>query len=389
VVHNLQLFRFSKLEFDGMGIRVVAYEPRHEPLVEAFNSRLTSGGAGVRFYEKASPKWLPPGLSDHVRREFFVAVDDADAVRGAYVLKPQTFVLKGRSVVFASIQGPLSEGVVDHRYAPLALVMIRDMYSRCPLLFGWGGGERIHRVLRGMGWTAYKAPLLIHVRNPARFLRQAPPLRRRAAVRLTLDGLASSGGAWPALWMLRFAQRVRRSGLRIPECKAEAVRRFDLWADEIWRRACGASDVIARRDSETLNALVPETGFPEATIVKVSRGDEPVGWAVVRHRQLNGDPRFGSLRLGSIIDALAVPGFEPSVIQAATRYLDRVKVDATISSFTHETWIRACEACGYLARKDQRIFSVSPGLQSRIEADGLSMGRVHITLLDGDGPHGY
>lgn len=372
-----------------MGIRVVAYEAQHEPLVEAFNSRLQDAGAENRFYERATPKWLPPGLSDHVWRQYFVAVDDADVVRGAYVLKPQTFNLKGRAIEVASIQGPLSEGIVDRRYGALAMVMVRDMYARSPLLFGLGGGERLHRVLNAMGWKAYAAPLLIHVRNPGRFVRQSPLLRRRRPVRLALDALALSGGAWPALKTVELAQSVRRGGLRVADCKAEPVDRFGLWADEIWRRACDASDLIALRDSGTLNAIVPETGFPEATILKVSRAGQPVGWALVRHRQLAGDHRFGDLRLGSIIDALAVPGFEASVVRAATRYLGRMNVDISLSSFTHETWIRASEACGYFVRGNQRKISVSPGLQSCIQSDNVAMSRVHLTLLDGDGPHGY
>lgn len=373
-----------------MGIRVVAYEPQHEPLVRAFNTRLNEGGAEHRFYEKATPRWLPPGLSEHVRREYFVAVDDAaGVVRGAYVLKPQTFVLKGRDVEVASIQGPLSEAIIDRRYGALAIVMVRDMYARNPLLFGLGGGERLHQVLNAMKWKGDWAPLLIHIGDPARFLRQSPLLRRRAPVRLALDALALSGGAWPAVKTVELAQRARRGGLTIADCTAEAVPRFGAWADEIWRRACGDSDLIALRDSGTLNAMVPETGFPEATIVKVGRGGEPVGWALVRHRQLQGDHRFGSVRLGSVIDALAVPGFEAGVIRAATRYLSRLGSDITISSFTHDAWIRASEACGYFLRNNQRKISISPELQSRIAADGVSLNRVHFTLLDGDGPHGY
>ena len=113
-----------------MPIEVLAYESSHEPLVNALNERLEAGGSDWKFYQHAAPKWAPPGLSPHVGREYFVALDDSQAVRGGYCLKRQSFVVQGQLVQAASIQGPVSEGLVDARYAMLGMRMVRDMEQR-------------------------------------------------------------------------------------------------------------------------------------------------------------------------------------------------------------------------------------------------------------------
>ena len=119
-----------------MAIRVTPYEKAHEPLVKAFNARMAEGGSSWGFYENSKPEWLAPGASANARRDYYLAFDDEGVVRAGYCLKPEQFLLRGQPIELASIQGPISEGLVNPAYGMLAFQLIRDMESRAPNLFG-------------------------------------------------------------------------------------------------------------------------------------------------------------------------------------------------------------------------------------------------------------
>src|SRR6202012_4393313 len=109
----------------------------------------------------------------------------------------------GRQVqMIADIQLPLSEGVIDARYAMLGMQLIKDALARQPLLFGLGMGgadQPIARLLKILRWRLVPCPFFFHVVHPHRFLRQIVHLRRRTSRRIPLDVLAWSGLGWVAL----------------------------------------------------------------------------------------------------------------------------------------------------------------------------------------------
>ena len=96
-----------------MGFKVVSYTADRMDAVKAFNRRMKDGGWEQGFSESHVPEWLPPGGHPSLYNEFFLAVDDAGAVRGGYILKHQAFKLGGDVVRIANYAFPLSEGVVD------------------------------------------------------------------------------------------------------------------------------------------------------------------------------------------------------------------------------------------------------------------------------------
>src|SRR5687768_10101112 len=136
-----------------MAIRIVPHGEEHRSNVDAFNQRLSSQGGELGFYVEPVPDWIPPQPGARVWREYHVAVDETGAVRGAYALKPQEWLINGQLQTVADWQGPVSEGQVDPRYGPLALRMMRQMTKQRPLLysFGHGGAEvRIVQLVREM-----------------------------------------------------------------------------------------------------------------------------------------------------------------------------------------------------------------------------------------------
>jgi hypothetical protein len=373
-----------------MAASIVLYETKHEPLVHAFNARLTSGGAWrFRFYESATLEWLAPGQSENAQRECFVAIDEGGNVRGAYCLKSQAFLVGRRPLTIASMQGPVSEGIVNKRYGLVALQLVRDMTRRQPALFMWGGPAVLSGILVRLGWKQFEAPLLIRILRVNRFLRLNRLLRANRKVEIALDFLAAAGLGAVAIHLMQFCQSALGIGSRNDKGRATETARFGSWADDVWGSASLQYAMIAVRDSKTMNALLPAAGWPESTILRVDDGGEVIGWAAVRDTQFKDDARFGNLRVGSIIDSLARPGRETSVVHAASTFLERRQIDIIATNFTAANWIAAFQTRGFFAIRNRRRFTISPVLYQRAGGGEMHGDAVHLTPLDGDGPLGF
>ena len=161
------------------------------------------------------------------------------------------------------------------------------------------------RALRRLGWSVLAPPFCLRIVRPSRFLRLNAYLRKTRLRRAGLDLLARSGAGWLGIGALHAALGLRARS-RAP-ASYEIVPRFDAWADTLWERSAPHYAVIATRDRETMNVPLPEGGWPHAFRLRVSREGETLGWAAVLDSQMSGDLRFGNLRVGSIIDALAPP----------------------------------------------------------------------------------
>jgi hypothetical protein len=370
-----------------MAIRVVPYEPEHVPLVKALNRRLAEGGSTWAFYEQANPEWLEPGATPNTQRDFYVALDDEGVARGGYALKPEVFLLRGKPIELASIQGPVSEGLVNAAYSPLAFQLIRDMESRSPNLFSWGASDRVLELFRRLKWREHRMPFQLRVVRPARFLRRNAFLRKRPRNRWVLDLLAYTGVGAAAIWSAQAALTWSGRGNR-HRLETVEVDSFGSWADEIWAAAAPQYELIAIRDRDTMNARLPRRGWFPAYILQITRGAQTMGWAAVFDTEFEADGRFGSLRVGSIIDALAHPGSEAAVLKSATAWLERRGVDAVVSNFTHPTWQAAFRQAGYFSSADRRPLTLSWDAAEAVGEDEVVSKGLHMTPIDGDGPRG-
>jgi hypothetical protein len=373
-----------------MGIEVVPYTPDRVADVAAFNQRMHDGGTGWGWYEHAEDEWLPrrPGIK--VWREHFLAVEDASTVRGAYALKPHEWWIRGEPVLVTDWQGPVSEGLLSRRYNTLGLRLIRDMLKRYPLLYSWGhGGDEASmlQMLRSLKWLIHPTPFCLRVLKPFRFLRLNRYLRSTPGRRLGLDLLAFSGVGWIGAKLMHAAlSRKARGGSGV---ETERVDRFGPWADELWQRCKGQYSVIGLRDAATMNAMLPEGGWPDCIRLRVRRGGAEVGWVVVMDHVLEDDPRFGDLRVGSVIDCLASLDDADAVIGAANRFLVGRGVDLIASNQSHPRWAAAFASNGYVVLPGRRYFAASPELQKALEPFDETRKGLHLTNLDGHGPHGF
>ena len=372
-----------------MSIQIVPHNAALEPAVERFNRRMGEGGSPWAFYIDARPHWIAPQPGQSVWREYHLAVDESGEVRGAYALKPQDWWVRGQTHVVTDWQGPFSEGSVNTLYNTLGLRMIRDMQKKRPLLYSWGHGgneQPVVQMLQKMGWVMHHTPFCLLVLKPSRFLRLNALLRSSAVRRLALDLAAYSGLGFVLLKALHTALRLRHS--RRFAATGSDVASFGPWADALWERCKHRYGAIAARDAASMNVLLPSGAWPPGIRLKVDRGGQTIGWAVVLDTQMRGDARFGSLRVGSVVDCLADPADTGEVVAVATKFLEQRGVDIVVSNQAHPAWAEGFAQNGYAVLPNKRMFAPSPALRALLEPFEEAARGLHLTNMDGHGPMG-
>jgi hypothetical protein len=366
-------------------IVIQSYRPEHERGVKEFNERLRTGGAGedLVFYERAEPRWLPRTNNSVLYNEFFLALD-AGIVRGAYAFKQQNFSFADGSIrTVGYYHHPVSEGVVNKAQAIVGGLLLRDAMQRSPLLYclGMGGYERpLPKMLLRLGWSHYLVPFYFRVVHPARFLREMQALRTSPIRRFVMNFGAYSGAAWAASKLFHLFNRFWAP--RNAVCQVDIVDEFGPWADVVWQRSKTAYAMSAVRDSITLRTLYPASDR-HFTRLRVRRNGIDIGWAVVGEKRR--DPKYGCMRVGSIVDCGAPPEDTLPIIRAATEALERAGVDLIVSNQSHENWCSAFEATGFLRGQSNFIFAASKKLAELLQPLEETRSRIHFTRADGDG----
>lgn len=371
-----------------MAIQIVPHSAERRGAVLEFNQRMREGGSPWSFYADPEPEWIPKRPGQNVWREYYLAVEDDAAVRGAFALKPQDWLINGQVQVVTDWQGPFSEGAIDVRHGTLGLRMIRDMLKKRPLLYSWGHGgddQPVVQMLRKMNWLLHPTPFCLWVEKPARFLRLNAQLRKSALRRTVLDLLAHSGLGWLGLRAMHAALRLKAPGRR-SSASAVEVAEFGPWADDLWNRCKGSYSAIAVRDAASMNALAPAGAWPPVTRLRIERGSQVIGWALVMDTQMKAEHRFGDLRVGSIVDCLADPSDAGGVVMAATRHLTQRGVDIVVSNQAHPGWARGFAQNGYAVLQNKRLFAMSPALQEALAPFAQVSQGLHLTNMDGHGP---
>lgn len=369
-----------------MAIRIVEHALEYQERVQAFNRRMKQKGSDWAFYVHPVPKWLPKKGEQSVWRQYYLALDDQGEVRGGYCLKRQAFWFDGRAQQIASFQGPISEGAVDPKYGLVAPLMMRNMLAREPALFAFGSNENVTRLLRASKWWLSHTSLCLRVVKPYRFLRLNRLLRRSTARKCMLDGLALSGLGWIGLkGMVAMRKIVHRCPV---DADYEVVQTFGDWTDELWRRSRESYDILAVRNQEALNLLMPENAWPPVIRLKVKLKGQVIGAAAVLDTAMQNDRRFGSLRVGAIVENLGPIEHCGRITAAATDLLIQRGVDFILSYQTHPQWVKGLAANGFHVLQGRRVLALSPTLQRQWNATEPVLHGLHMNSLDGDGPLG-
>lgn len=378
-----------------MPITIVPHGETWKPHVEAFNARMREGGSKYGFYVTPVPPWIPKRHeAQPVWREFYLAVEDDEAVRGGFALKPQEWWIRGESRTVADWQGPFSEGAVSNRYGALGLRMLRDMLKRQPLLYSWGhGGDdaAIVQLLERMQWTLVPTPFLFRVVHPFAFARKNAYLREEPRSRLALDIAAFTGAASIGGRLATAALRIK-SGKRF-SARAEVVSEHGPWADAIWHRAKHDYAALAVRDARAMNTLLPpgESSYEWSDQIRLRVRDRhgvDLGWAVVCRRTMENHHRFGTLRVGTLVDYLAPIEHAGDVIHAAYAWLARDGAEIVIANQSDPRWIRAFEDNAFIRVPNRRMFCAAPPLVEALAPFEKTQHRLFLTNMDGHGPMG-
>jgi hypothetical protein len=374
-----------------MPIRIVPHGDERRDQVETFNKRMRDAGSPWGFYVEPETRWIPKRDGAPVWRELYLAIEDDRAVVGGYGLKPQPWLIHGKTVTVTDWQGPFSLGAIDNRYAALGLRMVRDMMKKQPLLYSWGHGgsdEPMLQMLRKMGWLMHPTPFLLRVTSPFAFLRKNAYLRQDPKKALAQDILAFSG--WGSIGIHALHKALRVKSLKLFSAKAEVTEEFGPWADELWEKVKGRYDAIAVRDAASMRALIPREHttdeWPRPTILRVRKDGAEIGWAVVVDKKLTNDHRFGDLHVGNVADYLALPEDAGEVIHAAFDYLRGRGADMVMANQAHPAWVRAFVENGFVAVEDRRIFCASPELEKALAPFDQTRRGLFLSNLDGHGP---
>ncbi len=368
-----------------MPLTIQPYRPEHETAVAEFNQRLRAAGedANMVFYKSSEPRWLPRTATSRIYNEFFVALDNG-TVRGGYALKTQDFLFPdGQVRAIGYYHHPLSEGIVNKTHAAVGMLLLRDAMQRAPLLYclGMGGYDRpLPQMLIRLGWTHCPVPFFFRVLSPAKFLRQMQTLRGSSARTLAMDLAAFTGAGWLGSALFQGYRRLIAPGTKAS--RAAEVPAFGDETQSLWNQARRNCSLTAVRDDAALRTLYPSTET-HLTRIEVQRDGKLIGWAVVGERRK--DPKYGAMRVGSVVDCFALPGESLAAVQAATEKLAQQGFDLILTNQSHDAWCQAFKAAGYLTGPSNFIFAASKKLAELLTPFDQVRPRMHFTRADGDG----
>lgn len=367
----------------------IVIKPYSKDLIEAvidFNERLKKGGSTFRLPRSNIPEWLPKIENRKIYQEYLLAIQDNSIVRGGYCLKHQEFSFNGDIIPIGVPIFPLSEGIIDKTYNFVALQLLTDALKRQPLLYGLGLGgkeEPIYKIYKALGWSIISIPFYFKVNHPVNFLRKISYLRKKRFNKLMLDFLAITGFGFIVIKLIQFLLTNKENNKN--SLSFEIVKTFSTWTDELWEECKTLFSMIAVRDSNVLNILYPSDN-DKFIRLKISLKNCVIGWVVVLNTQMSNHKQFGNMRVGSIIDCLALPENESRVILCAANYLEKEGVDIIISNQSHHSWCSALKKTGFIKGPSNFHFVASKKLSKLIRSIEVNILNSHLNRGDCDGP---
>jgi hypothetical protein len=371
-----------------MAIAIQPFGPGHLEAVSDLNRRLAAAGEDWQLPDTPEPTWLPRSNGASTFQEFFVAADGG-AVRGGYALQHRPALIDGEPLSIDAWYLPISEGLIDPRYALVAMKMARDALDRAPISFGLGMNgvdSPVAKIVTRLGCKPQALPFFARIENGAAFVREARYVRQHRSLAPLLDLAAATGVASLGARLLRLA--LRRSARFPADVHVEEVDEFGPWADQLWERAAPHYSFVELRDAGTLNRIYPK-GRPRLLRLRLVRGTETLGWAVLQAARMTNNPKFGALHVGRITDTFAAPEHAELVTQAATTALSGLGTDLMLSNQNHPAWCKALRRQAFLSVPSNFAFAASPELAKRIDEIDPDHARLHLNRGDGDGPWGH
>jgi hypothetical protein len=357
--------------------------PPDESAIRAFNARLSAGGEPFQFPTRLEELSTPAERGAALWTEAWVA-REGDAIRGGFLLKHEWLLTAGHKQEVGNFQLPLSEGIVDRRYAMVGLSIAHHAIKQMNALYCLGMGSMsrpLPRLMQRLGWRVEEVPFYFLVTHGARFARHIRALHTSKRNRIALEiarhsGLASLGStAWrAAAWLGAMSTRSD------PRPILRAVDTFDEAADRIQAESAADYGAFLDRGCDALRIKFP-AGDRRYHRFMVSLGGHDVGWFVATVTDLHDHKQFGDLRLGSIVDGLLPKTVLPAALAPLVRQLRGLGADLLVTNQTDAAWGHALRRSLFVRGPSNFILARSPEFLA-----ATPLGAIHMNRGDGDGP---
>jgi len=362
-----------------VSLKIVPYPKTAESAVRRFNQRLAAGGLEKFAFPEAFQSLDLPRIGERqIWREYFVAIDSTQEVRGGYVLRGQPFWSEGRPTSLTFLKLPVSEGVIDRRYAAVGVTLLQDVTSRDPFVFALGMGG-IHmplpKILNRMKWRVSEVPFFFKIRRFSRVLNELRMPNQTVLGRFALELAARSGCGSLACLALQ------RSSRPYTGWTVEEVSDFGDWVDEIWAAANSDYGLIGERTSRTLPILY-QSFSGRIRVIRVSHEGRPAGWAATLVTELNDHSQFGNLKVATLVDGLAKAGEVSGFLSAVTAYLESHDPDLIVTNQTNDAWLDGLKSQRFFRGPSNFALAISPQAAGRLAVPQ----KMHFNRGDGDGP---
>jgi hypothetical protein len=356
--------------------------PEDAESIREFNSRLEKAGVIFAFpVDTSRLLQKDPGIDAPYQAVYVLS--DGSAIRGGYTLKCEQIFAGGQMFPVGNYQLPLSEGIVDRKYAMVGVQLIKDALARQSRLYCLGMGSTarpLPRLLAKLGWTVSKVPFLFRIENAGNFTREIRWARRGAGLRLILDFVRNTGILAGIVGLARLRRRV--FGARVPAGVAVTeVADLPEEIDELFFNVCGDYGLMCDRRAAAVRKRLPVHDSKLLRIV-LRRSGKVAGWVVISISQLLSHKQFGNMKLGCIVDGLAAPADVGLLVGEACRRLQEATCDLLVSNQTHPMWISALRRQGFFQGPSNFILALSPPLA----ACKGTVSWAHFNRGDGDGP---
>ncbi|MFL6447997.1 MAG: hypothetical protein ACJ746_09955 [Bryobacteraceae bacterium] len=360
-----------------MPLTFVPNSPEYAAAIADFNRRLQERKAPTSFL--LSEELMREESKCSIRRQQFLATD-SNGVRGGVIELDQPGWLNGEPVRALNYQSPLSEGIADSRYAAVGLAIVKFMQSRSPAAYIVGMGSAsnpLPRLLKAAGWTLKDIPFLYRVHKAGSFFAELRPLRSSFPKRMAAN-IARWNGLGAAVLALKQRSRVKPAARIRPEAG------WGDWADELWSRARQKCSFAVQRDRNSLEWMYPAHD-PRTRIFLVEKGTDPVGFGVCFDTRMKNNRYFGSMRIGSILDCVALDDYQADTAALVDRQLGLAGCDLVLVNHSHKDWSEAFERAGFSRGPSNYLLGMSKRLTEAVRSSPGGEDRMHITRGDGDG----
>jgi len=205
------------------------------------------------------------------------------------------------------------------------------------------------------------------------------PMLHRSALKSVVANLAAYSGLGSLALRLKQKQRCSLNA------SIREVKQWGSWVDDIWERFRTECSFAVDRDLRTVRELYPPDD-PRLTIFLVEEAGKAVAWSVCFQAETRNHLHFANLQFATVMDSVASSkDVMPAVAALTYREAARRGADLVVANFSHEAWIHAFRAAGFLGGPSNYQLGMSRKLAEAIARQPEGDSRIHVTRGDGDG----